>query len=193
MKDLDQGGYGYQRIRTYLGPSLGWIDELVQPATEITVGGIYDVKAGDSLILVDQPPLSDQSSDVTKWVQQPGYQPATALRSINYQDLGHNAANFNIVVAPFGEQSIDNLKQRRFFLLLAQPLSGSLIDMSGWAMAWPLSPVVVEAVVAMFKVGNNTYTGLTHFRTLLLFRLRHQPITLRKLRQRLMFSHRTPH
>jgi hypothetical protein len=46
MADLDQSGRGYQRVRTYLGPSLGWKEEFVLPATDITTGGIYVVQPG---------------------------------------------------------------------------------------------------------------------------------------------------
>src|SRR5215475_5256862 len=111
--DLDQSGRGFQRVRTYLGPSLGWVDELVQPSTDITTGGTHVVLPGESMLLVDVAAgVTVQLPDVVKWIQQTAYQPATGFeRSITVKDVGGNAANFNIVVAPFGQQTIDNVAQ----------------------------------------------------------------------------------
>jgi hypothetical protein len=167
MDDLDQSGHGYQRVRAYLGPSLGWKEEFVLPTTDVTVGGTYTVKPGDSVLLVEVAAIvTIQLPDVREWVQQHANLPATGFeRSLTVKDLGGNAANFNIVIAPFGQQSIDNLHQA---LVLATARANvkllPLIDMSGW---------IVEASSAgssgssgggdVFKAGDNTFTATNTF------------------------------
>jgi microcystin-dependent protein len=168
--DLDQGGHGYQRVRTYLGPSLGWTEEYVQPTTEITTGGFYNVKAGDSIILVDvAAAVTIVLPDVVGWVQQPASQPATSFdKSITIKDLGHNAANFNIVVAPHGEQAIDNVQASQVLSTAGTAIKlVPLIDMSGWAMALAsISAGGPGGGGDVFKAGNNTYTGTNIFQSL---------------------------
>lgn len=165
--DLDQSGRGFQRVRTYLGPTLGWKDELVSPSTEINSGGIHLVLPGESLLLVDAAaPVQINLPDVVKWVRQTADQPATAFeRSITIKDIGGNAANFNIVVAPFGQQAIDNIQQA---LVISQARANikliPLIDLTGW---------MVETAIGaggggggggdVFKAGNNTFTGTNDF------------------------------
>jgi hypothetical protein len=166
--DLDKSGHGFQRVRTYLGPSLGWIDELVQPTIEITNGGVYDVKPGDSLILVDVgAAVTINLPDVIKWMQQPGYQPATGFdRSITVKDLGGNAGAFNIVIAPFGQQAIDNIQQAVLMTVARATVKFvPLIDLSGWAVysAGPGGGGGAPGGGDVFKAGNNTFTASNDF------------------------------
>lgn len=167
MTDLDKSGYGFQRVRTYLGPSLGWVDEIVQPATSITVGGTHTVQPGESLLLVDvAATVTIQLPDVVKWMQQTGGQPATGFdRSITVKDIGGNANNFNIIVAPFGQQTIDNIQQSTVISIAREIIRFvPLNDMTGW---------VVQANQGggggsggggdVFKAGNNTFTGTNTF------------------------------
>jgi hypothetical protein len=167
-QDLDKSGYGFQRIRTYLGPSLGWIDELVQPTIEIKVGGTYVVKPGDSLILVDvAAAVTILLPDVKSWIQQPANQPATGFdRSITIKDLGGNASNFNIVVTPFGTQQIDNLQTS---LVVGTSRTAiklvPLIDMTGWTIALASIGSGSGGGGDVFKAGNNTFTGANVFQS----------------------------
>ena len=167
MDDLDQSGHGFQRVRTYLGPSLGWKEEFVLPTTDIRTGGTYTVKPGDSLLLVDVAAIvTIQLPDVRDWVQQNANQPATGFeRSIGIKDLGGNAHNFNIIIVPFAQQAIDNLQQALVLdVARANVKLSPLIDMSGW---------LVEASSAgtgggtgggdVFKAGDNTFTATNTF------------------------------
>lgn len=165
--DQDQGGHGFQRVRTYLGPSLGWVEELVQPTTHLTTAGVYVVQPGDSVILVDVAAgVTIDLPDVRTWMQQTAYQPGTAFdRSLTIKDFGGNASNFNIVIAPFGQQTLDNIAtsivvsvSRSTVKLL--PLN----NLTGW--------ITEIANVGggtgggggdVFKAGNNTYTGINTF------------------------------
>jgi hypothetical protein len=110
--DLDQGGHGYPRARAYLGPTLGWVDQLIKPAT-LVQSPLYGVQPGDSLIMVDTatfPGITIILPDVIAWVQQPQYQPATGFeKSLWIKDIGGQAAFSPITVQPFTGQRIDNL------------------------------------------------------------------------------------
>lgn len=110
MTDLDQSGRGFQKARTYLGPSLGWVDTQVQPARTITSPGTYVIQPGDSVIFVSAAAgsVTIQLPDVVGWFQSPAYQPATGFaRAITIKDLG-NAATFPITIIPKTGQVVDN-------------------------------------------------------------------------------------
>src|SRR5215471_15390858 len=111
--DLDQSGNSYQRVRAYLGPSLGWVEVQVQPEVKITSGGTFTVQFGNYVILVDvNAPVTIQLPDVRVWVSQNFYQPASGFeRAIWIKDLGGNASLQNITVTPFSTQTIDKLAQ----------------------------------------------------------------------------------
>ena len=167
MSDLDQSGHSYQRVRTYLGPSLGWKEEFVQPTTDIRTGGTYVVKPGDSLLLVDVAAIvTIQLPNVVDWVQQNSYQPATGFeRAISVKDLGGNAHNFNIIIAPFGQQAIDNLQQA---LVLSTARANvkmiPLNDMSGWTVEASSEGTSGSGGGGdVFKAGDNTFTATNTF------------------------------
>lgn len=166
MTDLDKSGFGFQRVRTYLGPSLGWVDELVQPTVDITTGGVHVVQPGESLLLVEvAAAVTIQLPDVVRWMQQTAYQPATGFdRSITVKDIGGNAANFNIIVAPFGQQSIDNIQQSTIISTArANVKFVPLLDLTGWAVQSNTGAGGGGGGGDVFKAGNNTFTGLNAF------------------------------
>jgi hypothetical protein len=108
--DFDQSNtYAGHRIRTYLGPSLGWVEVQVRPPRTISVAGTFPILPGDSVIHVNVPGLVTLLlPSVLVWVPEAGYQPATGFeRAIWIKDLGGNAAAFPITVTPFGIQTID--------------------------------------------------------------------------------------
>lgn len=164
--DLDKGGFGFQRVRTYLGPSLGWVDELVQPSVDITTGGVHVVQPGESLLLVEvAAAVIIQLPDVVRWMQQTAYQPATGFdRSITVKDQGGNAANFNIIVAPFGQQAIDNIQQSTIISTARAVVRFvPLIDLSGWSLQANQGGGGGGGGGDVFKAGNNTFTGTNTF------------------------------
>jgi hypothetical protein len=135
--DLDKSGRGFQQSRVYLGPSLGWTMEQVQPSAVVTTTGTYTVQPGDSLILVDVAALvTIQLPDVRLWVQQTANQPATAFnRRLGIKDFGKNATSFNITIAPFETQEIDDVNAP---ITISTDLGvvelAPLIDLTGWAV-----------------------------------------------------------
>jgi hypothetical protein len=110
--DLDQGGHGYQRVRTWKGPSLGWQDTIVKPVFLVQQPA-WLIQPGDSIIMVDTTigySTSIYLPDAVSWVQQPGYHPATGFEgSIWIKDIGGQASFMPIFVYPFSGQKIDNL------------------------------------------------------------------------------------
>ncbi|HEX4500633.1 MAG TPA: hypothetical protein VH187_05585 [Scandinavium sp.] len=133
--DLDMSGSSWHKSKVYLGPSLGWKEVQVKPTTLVTSLGTYFVTPGDSIILVNAVGgVTIQLPDVVQWVQEIAYQPATGFeRAIWIKDLGGNAAASNIIVAPFGAQTIDLLVQSFIMvqnrqLLRLYPLN----DLTGW-------------------------------------------------------------
>lgn len=51
--DLDQGGTSRQWIRSYLGPSVGWINEPLQNVLVITAAGSYVLDPSTNLVEVN--------------------------------------------------------------------------------------------------------------------------------------------
>jgi len=132
--DLDQSGFGWQKTRVYLGPSLGWVESQVRASRTITTAGTFNVNPGDSIIFI---PVAGSVQillpDVRAWIQEPAYQPATGFeRAIWIKDLGQ-AAFFPRTVTPFGSQQIDGLAQS-FQIVQNRQLMRlyPMIDMTGW-------------------------------------------------------------
>lgn len=132
--DLDQSGNSWQKVRAYLGPSLGWVDCQVKPSVTLTTAQTYNVQPGDSIIFVRaMGSVIINLPDVKAWVQEIAYMPATGFeRALWVKDLG-NAASFPIVINPFGTQSIDTLQQpftiyQNRQIVRLYPFN----DMSGW-------------------------------------------------------------
>jgi hypothetical protein len=136
MTDFDRSGTNPgQRVRTYLGPSLGWVETVVRPTRNITSVGSFNILPGDGGILVNVAGLvAILLPDLRLWVPEAGYQPATAFeRSIWIKDIGGNAAAFPITVTPFGIQTIDLLSSLQILqarqLVRLYPLPDNI---SGW-------------------------------------------------------------
>jgi hypothetical protein len=141
--DLDQSGSSWQKAKTYLGPSLGWVDTQVGPTRLITVPGTYLILPGDSTIFVNAPGIvTILLPDVKAWIQEPAYQPATGFsRLITVKDFGGNAGSYPIAIQPFGTQKIDgqqmsvslNQAHQSVGVLPTNDLTGWWISNTGWA------------------------------------------------------------
>lgn len=130
--DLDQGGNSWQRVRAWLGPSLGWVDRTVKPETYITTPGTYNVQPGDNVIFIKSLGVSINLPDVVAWVSERAGQPATGFeRSLWIKDFGYAGAS-NVLISAFGTQTIDTLASTilafNFGLMKLWPLN----DLSGW-------------------------------------------------------------
>ncbi len=144
--DTDKSGHGFQKQKVWLGPSLGWSEEYVQPSTLITSGPTYAVEPGDGMLLIDVPAgITILLPDVKKWFQQVANQPATGWnRQICIKDFGGNAQVGNIVVQPFGGQRIDeNIGTTSITINNSVFLLVPNIDLSGWVIAAGTTGVLI--------------------------------------------------
>jgi hypothetical protein len=133
--DLDQSGTAFQKVRTYLGPSLGWVEKFVKPTLLVTTPGTTTLMTGVSVVLVNVAGLvTINLPDVRAWYAENACLPVTALeRSIWIKDFGGHAQAFNISVVPFGTQTIDLLAQAFTLIQNRQLLRlWPINDMSGW-------------------------------------------------------------
>lgn len=109
--DLDQGGTARQKVRRYLGPSIGWVESLDQSILNVTVAGATSVLLGTNLVLVNVAgivtlnlPSALQSAAGAQAL------PGTFIgRPITIVDIGGNSQNFNTTIVPFGTERIDGL------------------------------------------------------------------------------------
>jgi hypothetical protein len=159
--DTDKSGHGFQKQKVWLGPSLGWAEEYVQPSTLITTGPTYAVQPGDGMLLIDVPAgITINLPDVKAWFQQVANQPATGWnRQICVKDFGGNAEIGNIVIQPFGSQRIDEhigttaITINNSVLLLVPN-----IDLSGWVIAAGTTGVLIP-VGTFLPVHDPNATG----------------------------------
>jgi hypothetical protein len=102
MVDLDQGGTSRQWRKTYLGPSVGWIEAPAQNILPITSAGTYNIDPSTNLIEVNvaaavtivlppcQFPLAGAQAQPRLFASNP----------ITIIDIGGNAASNNITIQP---------------------------------------------------------------------------------------------
>ena len=102
MVDLDQGGTSRQWLRSYLGPSVGWIMRPQQNIQPITTAGTYAIDPSTNLIEVN---VAGAVTIVLPSCQFPAAgaqaQPGlVASNPITIVDIGGNAATNNITIQP---------------------------------------------------------------------------------------------
>jgi hypothetical protein len=102
MVDLDQSGTSRQWQRTYLGPSVGWIERPYQNLQPITVAGTYTIDPSTNLVEVN---VAGAVTIVLPSCQTPAAgaqaQPRLfASNPITVIDIGGNAATNNITIQP---------------------------------------------------------------------------------------------
>jgi hypothetical protein len=100
--DLDQGGTSRQWERTYLGPSIGWIDVPWQNLLPVTAAGTYTLDPSTNLVEVN---VAAAVTIVLPTCQLPAAgamaQPRLfASNPITIVDIGGNAASNNITINP---------------------------------------------------------------------------------------------
>jgi len=133
--DLDQSGRGFHKTRSYLGPSLGWVETQILPERDITAGGTFQIDPGDSVILMKANAATTLLlPDVREWVKQTGTQPATGFtRGLWIKDFVGKAGTNHVTIIPFDTQTIDNLNNSTILSQNYQTLAFyPLIDLSGW-------------------------------------------------------------
>src|SRR5258708_7695001 len=98
MSDLDQGGFAFQKVRIYLGPSIGATEVQVMPQIKVSVAGTVSLSLGTGVVLVDVAGLvTINLPDVRLWTNPLPFLPGEAFaQELWIKDLGGNAATFPI-------------------------------------------------------------------------------------------------
>lgn len=113
QSDLDQGGIFRQTVRTYLGPSVGWVDVPQQWILPITTVGTTVVARGTNLVTINvngNVTINLPSSRATP--QGPQAIPRQwALIPIVIVDIGGFAGTNTYLINPNGSETIDGLSQ----------------------------------------------------------------------------------
>ena len=109
--DLDQGGTSRQWVRTYLGPSVGWIYEPLQNILQVAAAGTFTLDRSTSLVLVNVAGavtivLPSAVSSPAGAQAQPG---TFAQNPVTIVDIGGNANANNITIQPHAGETIMGL------------------------------------------------------------------------------------
>src|SRR5262245_4489868 len=147
-------GQGFHKSRSYLGPSLGWVETQILPERRINAGGgpPIQVQPGDQVILTEVGLATTfLLPDVKAWQAQNATMPATGWgRGLLFKDYGGNARDVHITLVPFDDQTIDGLNQsiiisQDYEVIILHPL----VDGTGW-----------YAVIHTFDTGTGGTTSI---------------------------------
>lgn len=136
--DLDQGGTARAWVKTYLGPSVGWVWAPAGNSLIITAAGTYTLDPSVSIVQVNVAGAVTiilwAASDPTNPA---GSQPGLFVNNpVTIQDIGGNAAANNITIQPAGTETIMGLTQIKItvnygaFTLLPNPLQHNWSNIS---------------------------------------------------------------
>ena len=100
--DLDQGGSTRTWVRTYLGPSVGWVYLPGSNILSVTAGGTTTVVEGTSLVIVNVAALVTIKLPTAIHPSVPAgvIAPPFVDIPITIVDVGGNAADYNITLDP---------------------------------------------------------------------------------------------
>ena len=108
--DLDQGGTQRQWLRSYMGPSVGWVSAPLQNILPITTGGTYTLDPSTSLVEVN---TTGAVTIVLPSAANPGgslsQQALFAKNPITVVDVGGNAFSHPITIQPKAGETIMGL------------------------------------------------------------------------------------
>lgn len=108
--DLDQGGIAREWVRTYLGPSVGWVMFQQAGTTVITSGGTTNIDLSINLVQVNfNGAVTIQlASSIVPPSPIPAItiQPSFILPTLTISDIGGFAAAHPITILPFGTEKI---------------------------------------------------------------------------------------
>ena len=100
--DLDQGGTSRQWTKTYMGPTVGWVNLPGRNPLIITAGGTYTLQPETSLVEVN---VAAAVTIILQTAIDPsvpaGAQPGLYAKTpVTIVDIGGNAGTFNITIQP---------------------------------------------------------------------------------------------
>jgi hypothetical protein len=99
--DLDQGGTGRRWVKTYLGPSVGWVPTPERNTLLITAAGTYTIDLSTNLVQVNVAGavtiILPSALDVANGVTVPG---SFVKANVTIVDIGGHAQANNITIQP---------------------------------------------------------------------------------------------
>ena len=102
--DLDQGGTPRQWVRTFLGPSVGWVNlPGVNPIATITAAGTYQLAPDTTLVQINcAGAVVIKLASAKNPAVPAGVQPALfANHPVTIVDIGGNASAHPVTIQPF--------------------------------------------------------------------------------------------
>lgn len=132
--DLDQGGTGRRWVKTYLGPSIGWVETPERNVLLITAAGTYTINLSTNLVQVNVAGavtiIMPSALDVSLGVTVPG---AFVKANVTIVDIGGNAAAHNITIQPASNaETIMGLAQ----IKITSNYGGFILQPSNVAAGW---------------------------------------------------------
>ena len=131
--DLDQGGTNREWVKSYLGPSVGWVWVPGRNPLGINTAGTFTLDLSTNLVNVN---VAGAVTIILPSVVVPANPPAGALPGLNVRasvtivDVGGNAAAHPITLQPHAGETIMGLASIRitsnFGGFILQPTAGSL-------------------------------------------------------------------
>lgn len=135
LTQLDQGGGNCQWVRTYLGPTIGWVMLPVVPELEVTSAAALVLSPYTSRVLLKAATKAITLPSVRQWMiaSLPLGNTAAFDRSIWIKDyVGDASGGAPIVITPNGTDTIDGLAS--FSIITPNDLIKlyPLTDLTGW-------------------------------------------------------------
>ena len=107
MPDLDQGGVSRNWVKTYFGPTVGWVMIQASSILEVTSAGTTNVPAGTTLVTVNVAGSVTLQLATSIPSPTPPLQPtAIAGSPLTIVDIGGHATATPITILPAGAQLI---------------------------------------------------------------------------------------
>lgn len=135
LTQTDQGGSNCQWVKTYMGPTLGWMMLPVVPELEVVSAAALTLSPYTSRVLLKAAVKAIQLPSVSQWMlaSLPAANTSAFDRSIWIKDyVGQASVGSPIVITPNGTDTIDGLTS--FSIINAQDLIRlyPLTDLTGW-------------------------------------------------------------
>jgi hypothetical protein len=156
LSQLDKGTV-YQSSKIWLGPSLGWVQEVVRPAATYTTSPIT-IGPKDSIVLVNVAgPATVNLPDVVTWMKEPAYNPYTPFeRALWIKDMSGSAATNPITINAFGASVVGAM----FAPGGAQYYGNPLTFMTSFVSMPKFAPILAQSIDGMGSATISTNFGI---------------------------------
>lgn len=136
--DLDQGGTFRQWVRTYMGPSVGWVSVPVDAVLDVTTGGVKTIARGTSLILLNVNASVTLNLPSSKAAPQgPQAIPGQwVINPVTIVDRGGfaNPGTVDYLVNPSGAERISGLAQVQLASAYGSLILNPILSTGGWTL-----------------------------------------------------------